>query len=87
MVAACNDVRTVGFEDANQSDSSALSDVSDGSPQSDAGLPDASIDAGLDAGALPDHPVYKDELEMTGQVHALNYLKQCRGGEYIPNPK
>lgn len=32
-------------------------------------------------------PVYKDELEMTGQVHALNYLKQCRGGQFIPNPK
>lgn len=31
-------------------------------------------------------PVYKDDLEMTGQVHALNYLKQCRGGEYISNP-
>jgi len=31
-------------------------------------------------------PVYRDELEMTGQVHALNYLKRCRGGEYIPNP-
>jgi len=31
-------------------------------------------------------PVYKDELEMTGQVHALNYLKQCRGGSYIKNP-
>lgn len=31
-------------------------------------------------------PVYKDELEMTGQVHALNYLKRCRGGDYIPNP-
>jgi sugar phosphate isomerase/epimerase len=31
-------------------------------------------------------PVYKDELEMTGQVHALNYLKQCRGGTYVPNP-
>ena len=25
-------------------------------------------------------PVYRDELEMTGQVRALNYLKQCRGG-------
>jgi sugar phosphate isomerase/epimerase len=32
-------------------------------------------------------PVYRDELEMTGQVHALNYLKRCRGGDYIPNPK
>ena len=25
-------------------------------------------------------PVYKNELEMTGQNRALNYLKQCRGG-------
>lgn len=31
--------------------------------------------------------VYRDELEMTGQVHALNYLKHCRGGNFIPNPK
>lgn len=32
-------------------------------------------------------PVYNGDLEMTGQVYALNYLKQCRGGaEYIPNP-
>ncbi|MFT3785409.1 MAG: sugar phosphate isomerase/epimerase [Tepidisphaeraceae bacterium] len=31
-------------------------------------------------------PVYKDALEMTGQVHGLNYLKQCRGGPFIPNP-
>src|SRR5690606_3095686 len=31
-------------------------------------------------------PVYKDELEMTGQVHALNYLKSCRGGSFVPNP-
>jgi len=32
-------------------------------------------------------PVYRDELEMTGQVHALNHLKLCRGGaEYVPNP-
>ncbi len=31
-------------------------------------------------------PVYRDELEMTGQVHALNYLKYCRGGDFIPNP-
>ncbi len=32
-------------------------------------------------------PVYRDVLEMTGQVHGLNYLKQCRGGDYVPNPK
>lgn len=31
-------------------------------------------------------PVYKDQLEMTGQVHALKYLKQCRGGDFVPNP-
>lgn len=31
-------------------------------------------------------PVYKDELEMTGQVHALRYLKFCRGGDIVPNP-
>jgi sugar phosphate isomerase/epimerase len=32
-------------------------------------------------------PVYKDELEMTGQVYGLNYLKQCRGGAFVPNPQ
>jgi sugar phosphate isomerase/epimerase len=31
-------------------------------------------------------PVYRDELEMTGQVHALNYLRRCRGGDFVPNP-
>lgn len=31
-------------------------------------------------------PVYRDHLETTGQVHGLNYLKKCRGGNYIPNP-
>jgi sugar phosphate isomerase/epimerase len=30
-------------------------------------------------------PVYRDALEMTGQVYALNYLKRCRG-VYVPNP-
>lgn len=29
-------------------------------------------------------PVYKKEWEMTGQLHALNYLKFCRGGEFVP---
>jgi sugar phosphate isomerase/epimerase len=32
-------------------------------------------------------PVYRGELETTGQVHALNYLKRCRGGDFVPNPK
>lgn len=31
-------------------------------------------------------PVYRDELEMMGQVRGLNYLKECRG-TYVPNPK
>lgn len=31
-------------------------------------------------------PVYRGELEMTGQVHALNYLKWARGGPFVPNP-
>ena len=30
-------------------------------------------------------PVYRGELEYTGQVRALNYLKECRGGEWVPN--
>lgn len=32
-------------------------------------------------------PVYREVLEMTGQCHALHYLKCCRGGDYVPNPK
>jgi len=28
-------------------------------------------------------PVYRDALEMTGQVRAMKYLKQCRGGDYV----
>lgn len=31
-------------------------------------------------------PVYKAELEMTGQVRGLNYLKDCRGGSFVANP-
>ena len=31
-------------------------------------------------------PVYRDEMEMTGQVRALNYLKQCRGRPFVANP-
>jgi len=32
-------------------------------------------------------PVYRDDLEMTGQVYALNYLKNCRGGAFVPPAK
>jgi sugar phosphate isomerase/epimerase len=31
-------------------------------------------------------PVYSGPLEMTGQVHGLEYLKRCRGGAFVPNP-
>lgn len=31
-------------------------------------------------------PILSGASEMTGQVHALNYLKWCRGGTYTPNP-
>jgi len=31
-------------------------------------------------------PVYRDALEMTGQVRALNYLKECRGGDFVAAP-
>jgi len=31
-------------------------------------------------------PVYRGELEMTGQVRGLHYLKRCRGGDFVPNP-
>jgi sugar phosphate isomerase/epimerase len=31
-------------------------------------------------------PIYRGELEMTGQVSALRYLKRCRGGSFVPNP-
>jgi len=32
-------------------------------------------------------PIYRDDLEMTGQVHGLNYLKNCRGGPFVMSPK
>jgi sugar phosphate isomerase/epimerase len=28
-------------------------------------------------------PVYREALEMTGQVHALNHLKHARGGDFV----
>lgn len=31
-------------------------------------------------------PVYRGELEWTGQVSGLKYLQACRGGEFIANP-
>ena len=31
-------------------------------------------------------PVYRDALEMTGQVAALHHLQRCRGGNFVANP-
>lgn len=32
-------------------------------------------------------PIYRGDLEITGQARALDYLQQCRGGaSYLPNP-
>jgi sugar phosphate isomerase/epimerase len=30
-------------------------------------------------------PVYRDALETTGQVAALEHLRRCRGGTFVPN--
>jgi sugar phosphate isomerase/epimerase len=31
-------------------------------------------------------PYLRNDLEFTGQVAALKYLKECRGGEFVANP-
>ena len=31
-------------------------------------------------------PIYRGDWEMTGQLHALNYLQWARGGDFTPNP-
>ena len=64
--------RTPGFGDTNWSDIITI-------------LRQAGYAGTIDIEGWHD-PVYRGELEMTGQVHALNYLKRCRGGDYVPNP-
>ncbi|MEX0330768.1 MAG: sugar phosphate isomerase/epimerase family protein [Puniceicoccaceae bacterium] len=63
------DHRTPGFGDSNWTDIISI-------------LRKGGFTGSIDIEGWHD-PVYKDELEMTGQVHALNYLKQCRGGDYV----
>ncbi|HEX2949879.1 MAG TPA: sugar phosphate isomerase/epimerase [Armatimonadota bacterium] len=65
--------RTPGFGDCNWTD--IISDLNDGG-----------FTGCIDIEGWHD-PIYRDALEMTGQVHALNYLKVCRGGQFIPNPE
>lgn len=64
--------RTPGFGDTNWSDVITI-------------LRMAGFTGSIDIEGWHD-PVYRDDLEMTGQVHALHYLKQCRGGTYVENP-
>ncbi|MGH7140099.1 MAG: sugar phosphate isomerase/epimerase family protein [Pirellulales bacterium] len=64
--------RTPGFGDTNWSDIITI-------------LRQADYRGSIDIEGWHD-PVYRDDLEMTGQVRALRYLKECRGGEFAPNP-
>ena len=65
--------RTPGFGDSNWTD--IISDLRAGG-----------YHGSIDIEGWHD-PVYRGELEMTGQVHALTHLKRCRGGSYVPNPR
>ena len=65
--------RTPGFGDSNWSDIITI-------------LRMAKYSGSIDIEGFHD-PVYNGELEYTGQVFALNYLKNSRGGEFIPNPE
>ncbi len=64
--------RTPGFGDSNWAD--IISELRRGG-----------FEGSIDIEGWHD-PVYSGELEMTGQVHGLNYLKRCRGGAFVPNP-
>lgn len=64
--------RTPGFGDTNWTDLISI-------------LRQANWQGAIDIEGWHD-PVYRDDLEMTGQVHGLKYLQHCRGGQFIPNP-
>lgn len=64
--------RTPGFGDSNWTDIISI-------------LRSAGWQGSIDIEGWHD-PVYRDDLEMTGQVHGLNYLKACRGGQFVSNP-
>lgn len=65
--------RTPGFGDSNWTDIITI-------------LRQANYKGTIDIEGFHD-PVYRNELEMTGQVRGLNYLKKCRGGDFVPNPE
>lgn len=64
--------RTPGFGDSNWSDIITI-------------LRHGGFQGAIDIEGWHD-PVYKGDLEMTGQVAALHYLQGCRGGDFVPNP-
>ena len=64
--------RTPGFGDSNWTDIISI-------------LREAGWRGAMDIEGWHDH-VYSGDLEMTGQVYGLNYLKQCRGGAFVANP-
>ena len=64
--------RTPGFGDSNWTDIISV-------------LRQGGYEGSIDIEGWHD-PVYRGELEMTGQAYGLNYLKRCRGGDFVPNP-
>lgn len=65
--------RTPGFGDTNWSDVISI-------------LRQGGYTGSIDIEGWHD-PVYRDALEMTGQVRGMHYLKECRGGDtFVPNP-
>lgn len=64
--------RTPGFGDSNWSDIISI-------------LRKAGFVGSIDIEGWHD-PVYSGDLETTGQVASLEYLKACRGGAFVPNP-
>lgn len=64
--------RTPGFGDSNWSDIITI-------------LRQSGFEGSIDIEGWHD-PVYRGELEMTGQVRGLHYLQACRGGQFVPNP-
>jgi len=64
--------RTPGFGDSNWTD--IISELRRGG-----------FEGSIDIEGWHD-PIYREELEMMGQVRGLNYLKACRGGSFVPDP-
>ena len=64
--------RTPGFGDCNWTDIISI-------------LRQNGYDNSIDIEGYHD-PIYKADWEFTAQLHALEYLKKCRGGDFVANP-